>query len=60
MVVTTLTSLVILLGRYVQFENWSLVITDVVLLVLGGGVVAMTFKYFYNLRSRMVSMGGTD
>jgi carbon starvation protein len=54
MVLTTLTSLIILLGRYVNFQNWSLVVTDVVLLVLAAGVVLMTFRYFYNLRARLV------
>lgn len=58
MVVTTLTSLVILLGRYVDFKNWSLVVTDILLLVLGAGVVVMTFRYFYNLRARLVEAGG--
>jgi carbon starvation protein len=56
MVLTTLTSLIILLGRYVNFQNWSLVVTDVVLLVLAAGVVLMTFRYFYNLRARLVSV----
>ncbi len=58
MVVTTLTSLVILLGRYVDFRNWSLVVTDVLLLVLGAGVVVMTFRYFYNLREKLVEVSG--
>lgn len=58
MVVTTLTSLVILLGRYVDFRNWSLVVTDVLLLVLGAGVVVMTFRYFYNLRAKLVKVSG--
>jgi carbon starvation protein len=53
MVVTTVTSLVILLGRYFTTENWSLFSTDVILLVLALGVVMMTFRFFYNLRARM-------
>jgi carbon starvation protein len=56
MVLTTVTSLVILLGRYINFQNWSLVITDVLLLVLAAGVVVMTFRYFYNLRAKLVGV----
>ena len=59
MVITTLTSLVILLGRYVDFQNWSLVVTDILLLVLGAGVVVMTFRYFYNLRAKLVEVSGS-
>ena len=58
MVVTTITSLVILLGRYVDFQNWSLVLTDVIMLVLAAGVVFMTFKYFFNLRGKLASEAG--
>jgi carbon starvation protein len=58
MVITTLTSLVILLGRYIDFKNWSLVVTDVILLVLAVGVVTLTFRYFYGLRTRIVEMTG--
>lgn len=50
MVITTMTSLVILLVRYLEQKNWSLLMTDVVLLGLGIGVVALTFRYFYRLR----------
>jgi carbon starvation protein len=54
MVLTTLTSLVILLNRYINFSNWTLVVTDVVLLLLALGVVVMTFRYFYNLRAKFI------
>jgi len=55
MVLTTLTSLVILLGRYIDFKNWSLVVTDAVLLVLAVGVVALTFRHFYTMRARLTA-----
>lgn len=55
MVVTTLVSLVMLLDRYISQGNWSLVITDVLLLFLSLGVVVMTFRYFYTLRREMVT-----
>lgn len=58
MLITTVTSLVILLGRYINFSNWSLVFTDVVLLLLAAGVVVMTFRYFFNLRGRFVAEAG--
>lgn len=58
MVVTTMTSLVILLGRYIDFNNWSLVLTDVILLLLAVGVLFMTFKYFFNLRRRLAAEAG--
>ena len=53
MVITTITSLVILLGRYIKLQSWTLFTTDVVLLILATGVVVLTFKYFYNLRARL-------
>lgn len=53
MVITTLTSLVILLNRYIGFQNWTLAVTDVVLLLLAFGVVVMTFRYFYTLRAKL-------
>ena len=59
MVITTLTSLVLLLGRYIDFENWSLVVTDILLLILAGGVVVLTFKYFYNLRAKLAEVSGS-
>lgn len=55
MVLTTITSLVILLGRYISFGNWTLAITDVLLLILAAGVVILTFRYFYGLRARLVT-----
>ena len=53
MLVTTITALIILLKRYISFESWTLVTTDVILLVMSFGVVALTFKYFYNLRAKL-------
>lgn len=53
MLITTLTALVILLGRYIRFESWTLVATDIVLLGLSGGVVILTFRYFYSLRKKL-------
>jgi carbon starvation protein len=53
MVITTITSLVILLGRYIKLQSWTLFTTDVVLLILATGVVVLTFKYFYNLRAKL-------
>ncbi len=55
MVLTTITSLVILLGRYINFGNWTLAITDLMLLVLAVGVVSLTIRYFYNLRMRLAT-----
>jgi len=55
MLVTTVTALVILLGRYINFQSWTLVVTDVILLVMAVGVVALTFRYFYNLRAKLVT-----
>jgi len=60
MVVTTITSLVILLGRYVKFESWTLFTTDVILLALASGVMVLTFKYFYSLRSRLAAEVGLE
>jgi carbon starvation protein len=58
MVVTTLTTLVILLGRYIRLESWTLFVTDIVLLGLALGVVTLTFRYFYNLRANLVAQVG--
>lgn len=58
MVITTLTSLVILLGRYVRLESWTLLATDILLLLLAAGVVTLTFRYFYNLRANLVVQAG--
>ncbi len=55
MVVTTLTTLIILLGRYIRLESWTLFVTDVFLLGLAIGVVVLTFRYFYNLRATLAS-----
>lgn len=56
MVVTTLTALVLLLRRYVALESWTLLTTDVILLVLAVGVVVMTFRFFYRMRARIVEV----
>ncbi len=58
MVITTIASLVILLGRYVNFGSWSLVFTDILLLILSAGVVGMTFKYFFTLRAKLAAEAG--
>lgn len=58
MVVTTLTSLVILLGRYIRLESWTLLVTDIFLLGLAVGVVTLTFRYFYNLRANLAAQVG--
>ncbi len=58
MVVTTITSLVILLGRYIRLESYTLFTTDIILLALALGVVTLTFKYFYSLRARLVAEVG--
>lgn len=55
MLATTVTALVILLGRYINFQSWTLVVTDVILLGMAIGVVALTFRYFYNLRAKLVT-----
>ncbi|HWP81892.1 MAG TPA: carbon starvation CstA family protein [Bacteroidota bacterium] len=54
MVATTVASLLLLLNRYVGSGNWSLVVTDILLLILAFGVIVMTFRFFYTLRTRMV------
>lgn len=53
MFVTTVTALVVLLGRYINFQSWTLVVTDVILLVMAVGVAALTFRYFYHLRAKL-------
>jgi carbon starvation protein len=53
MLVTTITSLIMLLNRYLGARNWVLAFTDLVLIVLAVGVVVMTFKYFYRLRAEL-------
>ncbi len=58
MVVTTITSLFILLGRYIKFESWTLLTTDIILLALALGVVTLTFRYFYSLRARLLAEVG--
>lgn len=58
MVVTTMTSLVILLKRYIGFGSYTLFFTDVLLLALAVGVVTLTFRYFYTLRANMVAQVG--
>lgn len=56
MVTTTMVSLVLLLDRYIAKGNWSLAVTDVLLLILSIGVVIMTFRYFYSLRRAMAAV----
>lgn len=58
MVVTTLTSLFLLIQRYVSSENWILTLTDVVLIVLAFGVVTMTFRFFYRMRAELAEVVG--
>lgn len=58
MVLTTLTSLVILLGRYIRLESWTLLVTNIFLLGLAIGVVTLTFRYFYNLRANLMAQVG--
>ena len=58
MFLTTVTALVILLGRYITFESWTLVATDVILLVMAIGVLVLTFKYFYQLRAKLAMEAG--
>ncbi|MFN3135664.1 MAG: carbon starvation protein A, partial [Candidatus Kryptonium sp.] len=53
MILTTITSLFILLKRYIESKNLTLVITDVLLLSLAIGVVVLTFKYFFKLREEL-------
>jgi len=55
MVVTTVASLILLLPRYLGTGNWTLTVTDILLLVLSLGVVAMTFRYFHGVRSALAS-----
>ncbi len=58
MVITTVTALIILLNRYIQLKSWTLFTTDIILLILAAGVIVLTFKYFYNLRAKMVTEVG--
>lgn len=58
MVVTTLTSLILLLGRYINLQSWTLLTTDVLLLLLASGVVVMTFRFFYRMRAKLAGVGG--
>jgi carbon starvation protein len=59
MIITTVTSLLFLLNRYVSSQNWILTAADVLLILLSLGVVVMTFRYFYNLRAKLaVEVGG--
>jgi carbon starvation protein len=53
MAATTMLSLVLLLERYITRGNWSLAVTDILLLILSIGVVVMTFRYFYSLRKAL-------
>lgn len=53
MCITTITSLSILLDRYIGERNWALTLTDLLLLILTAGVISMVFKYFYKLRREL-------
>ncbi len=53
MIVTTITSLSILLKRYIDAKNLTLTITDLLLLLLAFGVVLLTFRYFFKLRAEL-------
>ena len=53
MIITTITALIYLLDRYVKLESWTLLSTDIILLILASGVIILTFKYFYNLRAKV-------
>ncbi len=55
MLVTTITALFFLLQRYLASNNWTLAITDIILLILAFGVIVLTFKYFYGLRAKVVT-----
>jgi carbon starvation protein len=56
MILTTITSLSILLKRYIESRNLTLTITDILLLILAIGVVILTFKYFFKLRAELASV----
>ncbi len=60
MILTTITSLSILLKRYIESRNLTLTITDLLLLVLALGVVILTFRYFFNLRAELVKAKITE
>jgi carbon starvation protein len=57
MVVTTLTSLFLLIQRYVGAKNWLLTVTDLLLIILAVGVVVMTFRFFYRMRAGFAEVG---
>ena len=50
MAITTITSLILLLKRYIKVDNWTLTVVDVILICLAGGVVAMTVRRISELR----------
>jgi len=56
MVITTLTALLFLLMRYVNLKSWTLLTTDIILLLLALGVVVMTFRFFYRLRGELAAV----
>lgn len=55
MTVTTLASLISLLGRYVEEKNWILTLADVLLLLLALGVIIMTACHFFGLRGAVAA-----
>lgn len=46
MIATTMTSLVLLLPRYVRTGSWTLAGTDVLLLILAAGMLTVAWRYF--------------
>lgn len=51
MAVTTITSLFLLLKRYININNWTLTVVDVLLILLAAGVVFMTVRRISELRT---------
>ncbi|HUX62043.1 MAG TPA: carbon starvation CstA family protein [Ignavibacteriaceae bacterium] len=46
MIVTTITSLIILLGNYIQTKNYILILVDILMIALSIGVIIMVIKTF--------------
>jgi carbon starvation protein len=47
MILTTLTSLIVLLGNYLRAKNYLLIATDILMLVLSAGVVVLVLRTFF-------------
>jgi carbon starvation protein len=60
MVITTITSLALLLWRYISGKNWALAAADVLLLALALGVVVMTLRYFRGGRAAAQADGAVE